>query len=264
MAKEETVEKRKPFVDAPLRLPGQSLDEEIQKILDEDIGRYIVVGLFALVLAGMEWWRYISGVPPSPRAMTIFGVAVALFSAWKIQKHRKRLRDLRLGRDGERIVAESLEDLRKGDHRVFHDILGEGFNIDHVVIGPKGVFTVETKTRSKPAHGKAEVFYDGRQIRVGDGPPDESAVEQTKAQAHWLREILRQSTGKTYPVRPVILLPGWYVNQQVKDPSVLVLNPKMLAAFIDKTATSLPPEDMHLAAFHLARYIRSRPGYSLK
>ena len=35
---------------------------------------------------------------------------------------------------------------------VFHDVPGDkAFNVDHVVIGPQGVFAVETKGRGKPA-----------------------------------------------------------------------------------------------------------------
>ena len=48
---------------------------------------------------------------------------------------------------------------------VYHDFPAEGFNIDHIVVGAKGVFAVETKTRSKRTTANrredATVEYDG-------------------------------------------------------------------------------------------------------
>ena len=60
------------------------------------------------------------------------------------------MESIKLGRDGERVVAEHLQQLVGAGWRVFHDIQGDGFNIDHVVIGAGGISAVETKTRSKP------------------------------------------------------------------------------------------------------------------
>jgi hypothetical protein len=69
---------------------------------------------------------------------------------------RKRIKELRLGRDGEKIVAEQLECLRESGAQVFHDVPGDGFNLDHVVISNHGIYAIETKTgywnlrRSRP------------------------------------------------------------------------------------------------------------------
>jgi len=56
------------------------------------------------------------------------------------------------GARGEEDVGRALEALGDG-WAVFHDIdTGRG-NIDHVVIGPAGLFTVETKSRSSESSG---------------------------------------------------------------------------------------------------------------
>ena len=54
-----------------------------------------------------------------------------------------------MARDGERDVAEYLNDLRKLDCYVLHDLPGKDFNIDHIIVSKQGVFAVETKTFSK-------------------------------------------------------------------------------------------------------------------
>ena len=79
---------------------------------------------------------------------------------------------------------------------MFHDVVGAGFNVDHVLIGPAGIFTVETKTWSKPLKGSPEIVYDGQTIRVGQHSPDRDPIAQAKAQAGWLRTLLLESTGR--------------------------------------------------------------------
>jgi hypothetical protein len=80
-------------------------------------------------------------------------------------------------------------------YQVFHDLVGDGFNVDHVIIGPGGVYVIETKTISKPAKGESSVKYDGATITVDGNVPDRNPVAQAKAGANWIREIIKSSTG---------------------------------------------------------------------
>src|SRR5690348_16911647 len=51
------------------------------------------------------------------------------------------------GAEGEEAVGELLEGLREQGWRVIHDVsFGRG-NIDHIIVGPGGIFTIETKSR---------------------------------------------------------------------------------------------------------------------
>src|SRR5207245_284771 len=88
-------------------------------------------------------------------------------SGGRDRRARKRIKALRLARDGERAVAELLDGMRETGYRVFHDLVGPGFNVDHVLVGRHGLFLVGTKTISKPATGAATVRYDGESVRVG-------------------------------------------------------------------------------------------------
>jgi hypothetical protein len=98
----------------------------------------------------MEWWRYFWKQPPSPLLLTSVAALLSCFTAWRIWKARPQLLTLRQGIEGEKVVGQFLERLRENGYQVFHDLIGAGFNVDHVLIGPAGVFTVETKTWSKP------------------------------------------------------------------------------------------------------------------
>ena len=49
------MEKRSPLKASPLRNPGQSLDEKIDKILDEEVMPYVFLSGFCTITAGLEW-----------------------------------------------------------------------------------------------------------------------------------------------------------------------------------------------------------------
>ena len=55
-------------------------------------------------------------------------------------------------------------------------------------------------------------------------------------------------------------VPEWYVelSESPKKSDVWVLNPKALRTFIDNENHKVTREDMMLATFHIAQYIRSK------
>ena len=161
-------------------------------------------------------------------------------------------------RDGEKAVGQFLECLRESGYRVFHDVVGGSFNVDHMLIGPAGIFTIETKTHSKPIRGKATVIFDGDKISVNGSAPDRDPVTQAKAQASWLRQLLIESTGRKFHVTAVISYPGWFVeNKTSREAEVWVIEPKMLPGFLDHEPARLSTDNVNLASFHLSRFIRS-------
>lgn len=261
-ANRKTGESRSPLKAAPLRYAGQSLDEEIHRVIDDDLSAYVMAATLAIVLAFSEWWRWYANSPPHPVIATVFAIGVTAFVIRKVMRARHKLRTLRLARDGERAVGQYLEGLRENGYRVLHDIVGDNFNIDHLLIGPKGVFTIETKTMSKPASGNPEIDYDGTQILVNGYKPDRDPVIQAKAQAYWIKELVMELTGKSIVVRPAVVYPGWFINQTSKSsrPDVWVLNPKALSTFIENSNGELSSEDVHSLHSHLSRYVRNTPS----
>jgi len=112
--------------------------------------------------------------------------------------------------------------------RVYHDFLADGFNIDHIVVGPKGVFAVETKGRAKPDRNggteEAKVVCDGQILRFPDWS-ESRPIEQAKSQASWLAKWLDSAVGEPVPVQPVLALPGWYVVRE-KPMDLFIINGK--------------------------------------
>ena len=247
-----------PIKDRPLRNPGQSLEEELDDLIYDRVLWPLLIAVFVIVLAGLEWWNYFHPHPPAPIIYSVLACAGVAYAAVKIWRAWPRLRALRQGRDGEKVVGQFLERQRERGYQVFHDVIGDGFNVDHVLIGPAGVLTVETKTRSKPQRG-ARISFDGERILVAGFEPDRDPIVQSKAQAAWLRRLLAESTGKQFSVRPVILFPGWFIEQSDRSTRELwVLEPRALPAFLEQAPNVLSAEDVKLASFHLSRFIRTQ------
>jgi hypothetical protein len=252
-----------PLKDAPLRNPGQSLDTEIDDLRLDMLGP-LLLAVMLIGISVMEWFRWYHDDPPHPILYSFVAVGGAIYAAFRTGRSWKRLRTLRLGRDGERAVGQYLEQVRESGARVFHDIVGKDFNLDHVVLGTRRFFVVETKTWSKPIRGDANITYDGEAIRANGQTHDRDPIKQAVAQAAWLRNLLKESTGKAFAVKPVIVFPGWYVDSAAtaaaRARGVWLLNPKALTAFMAAERSVIAAEDVKLAAYHVSRYVRTAPA----
>jgi Nuclease-related domain len=114
---------------------------------------------------------------------------------------------LRQSPDGERVVAQYLDWFRTKEFFVFHDVPDGDANIDHVPIGTRGLFVIETKTPSKPLRGRSSMtFSDGRLLANGR-PLDRDPIVQARAQARWPHNFLAKSQFKQF-VQPVVVFPG--------------------------------------------------------
>ncbi len=253
-------ESKSPIKNLPVRQPGQSTREKFAGLFDDEIMPYFIVVAVVVVLAIGEWTRFIFKSPPQPWLMSILAVITILFLVRKMQKTIPLARQLRLGAIGEEAVGQFLDEkLRPMGCQVFHDILGDSFNVDHIVVGPTGVFAIETKTHSKPMKGACNVKYDGEKITVNGATPDRDPIVQAKAEARWASDLLEQSTGRRFFVQPIVLYPGWYVDPMPPNAEVWVLNDQAVPTFIRNARNhQLSPEDISLISFHLKRYVISR------
>ena len=248
---------KSPLRDKPLRQAGQSVQEEIDRLLDEQALPYVLGSIFVVMLAAIEWYRWWTDSPLQPGIATFTAAIVVAFTAFKLRGVAKRAQHLRQGRDGEKIVGEFLEELREKGCIVFHDIVADKFNIDHVVLSDRGIFVVETKTFSKPG-GDAKVRSDGKGLSC-DGLGDQThIIDQAKGNARWIAEMLKQSTGRDFATKPVIVFPGWYVEGGLHKDH-WVISPKALPKLLEGEDQRIRPEDVKMAAYHLSRYIRATP-----
>lgn len=255
---EKKARTKSPLKAKPMRSPGQSLGELRRELFDDHLilPTFMVVGF--MTVAVIMWSEELTGRPQSPWLWTFCFAIALLYWVYRFAKILPLVRRIRQGEAGEKVVGEFLEALRAGGYKVFHDVLADGFNVDHVLIGPAGVFSIETKTWNKPTRGEPRIEFDGQALRVLSKGPDRNPIIQARAQAGWLRGILNESTGQQVTVLPVILIPGWFIRLQAKpDRPIWVLEPKALPKWLENEPNRLTEPDINLLASHLARYIRA-------
>lgn len=229
---------KRPFCDSQLRPAGESLRVAISKADDDLISSALLYLGFVAIAGGLVYGTSAKQME-SPHVMVVLGFSLALtfiviiFFTIKLWRIQQRLWNLTLGYDGECYVGQVLTDtLVPLGCKVFHDLPFDGFNIDHLVVSPYGVFVVETKTRRKPIDGKSgkheyKVFYDGKRLSFTSGLKDYGALDQTQFNAKEVAKWLNGETGCVVPVCPVLLFPGWFVEMTGNGP-VVVTSPRYL------------------------------------
>lgn len=254
---------RAPLEFKLLRGAGESLRRKLAA-MDEDFFVYVMGAAFAPIVAAYLVLLLISKVyPHTPLwiglliTFVAFGTTAGLTGRWLWRRFIK-IRNYRLGYLGERTVAESLAPLLGQGYHIFHDVPvengGRSFNLDHVVVGPTGLFLIETKTRRK---GRArlgfkdhEVTYDGQQL-IWPWAEDRHGLEQAQAEARWLSDWIRQITGINVGAKPILALPGWYVKCTARGP-VNVVNAKgLVSAIKGRGGIELTAEQIDLIARQL-------------
>lgn len=257
--------RRSPIKEAPLRLPGQSLQNSLNDLLGEQLLPWALLPGFGIAMTVMEWGRLFTGHPitrQSAIGMTIFGLLCCIVGAVQLRRKWHEVQAIRLGLEGEITIGLFLEEhCRIRGYHVLHDVPGEGFNVDHVIIGTGGIFSVETKTHSKPTRGGGVVKYDGESILIDGHAPDRDPLVQAKAGASHIRGILSRLTGRdprSIPVRPIVLYPGWYIEGKSGGKEVWVLHEKSLPAFLDYEPDRLTSEDVALYYARLGDEVRNK------
>jgi len=159
--------KNSPLKVRPLHVAGQSLDEQIQNYIVD----YLTIFFMSALLIVVTIIAWLTRAFPSqyfPIVISIITLIVIIYCTYRIINLVKKINFYKLGRNGERIVAEIFDNLRGQGYVVFHDLVAENekFNIDHVILSPHGIFTVETKTFRKPRKG--EITFKDEKIIAGN------------------------------------------------------------------------------------------------
>ncbi len=140
------------------------------------------------------------------------GGTMALYMAlresppWHIEKWR-------VGEEGERRTAKALRQLPGREWKAWHDLPGKnGTNVDHVVLGPAGLFLLDSKNYS----GEASIEAGELRVRWLEDPEDgwvcHGMVSRMRAASAEFKERIEAATGVrvlgSARRRPVDVLPS--------------------------------------------------------
>lgn len=156
-------------------------------------------------------WLLRAALPVPPLSTTQAGflflglaVLLTLFTTWSA----RRLQSFIKGAEGEELIARKLSFL-PAPHAVFNDFQldDKGPSFDHVVIGPAGLFVIETKNwAGEITFRNGQVFYNG-------AAPSRPPIRQVKEAAAALLDHLAAAQCPDIPVQPVLC----FVNNEPTD-----------------------------------------------
>ncbi len=164
-----------------------------------------------------------NGATTSPQAATpakpvidsgtadLLGLLFATGAAGSLAKdawgRRSSTEAWRIGAEGEERTARSLDRLGRR-YRVLHDarVPGRRSNIDHVVVGPTGVLTIETKNYAGKVRISRSLFASEPVVEHG-GRRLDRVIDQASGQAEAVGELVRSSSRRSgIYVQPVVVV----------------------------------------------------------
>jgi hypothetical protein len=231
-----------PQAERLLRPPGHSLFKRLEELQDAVLSRVLFAcALCAFAGLGAALLGNLFALHAETSRLAFVGVIFAAFvltsilMLFRVFRLFSEFQNVRLGLRGEQAVAEALHETAAAGVRIFHDLEAEKIgNIDHIAVGERGVFVIETKARRRRAsrNGKPEhvVVYDGKTLQFPSGT-DFKAVGQAERNARWLADYLTKKTGEPVKTQPVVVVPGWFVETGGNFP-VKVMNAAYLGGYL--------------------------------
>ncbi len=236
------------------RLAGQSIRDQKEKLTDNRLIPLYLAFVLAWVLWGWEEFKAYGHQSPSPRVLLVLAIFLTGFTAIALGRLFRKFRNLNRGERGEIKVAEVLEDLRCLGYRPFHALSYAHYDIDHVVVGPAGVFVIETKFRS--GHGEIE-FRNREGLFVGGRKQENDPLKQARSNARGMNRLLKEYCGKNFWVTPIVVFVGdWKVKNYWQTTDARVFTTDSLLKYFEDRQPHLIGSEIKLIASHLGRSVK--------
>lgn len=146
------------------------------------------------------------------------------------------------GGKAEEKVGVALERHRSHDFYIFHDVALPGLgNVDHVVLGSRGFFCIETKSH------RGHVTSSRNQLLLNGRPTERNFVAQAWRGGYRLREILRADAV------PLLCFTEAFVERRTRERGVRVLPLRWLEEAILDFEERHTPQEVKVAASALSR-----------
>jgi hypothetical protein len=182
----------------------------------------VVLGVLAVATAllgrtfGLRDWRFLV----SEIALLVSIFVISRYVLPLVERHDR-------GATGEEQVGGLLDGLAGDGWHVIHDAsLGRG-NVDHILIGAAGVFTVETKSHPGP-------------VKVG------RVHGATLSQAQAQRKAIERVTGERVEAL-IVFSRAWVDKPLARRKGVRVTPARMLAGYLERRPATLSQEQVRVA-----------------
>ncbi|MBT8082138.1 MAG: NERD domain-containing protein [Gammaproteobacteria bacterium] len=178
---------------------------------------FIVLFLAAYALRAQELF---AGYPAWQLWLQVAFLALAaIFAGWRLGRTILARHEVKFMRDANIAIGHQLQQIAAGSSRVFHDVATSAGVVDHVVVGPRGIYGINVVARRARKRGSA--FLQGNELtfsqRYGVVPLANIAASTAR-----LEKEISRLLGCKVRVRSVIAAPGWDIGEQASENHLLV------------------------------------------
>ncbi|MGB7631144.1 MAG: nuclease-related domain-containing protein [Candidatus Deferrimicrobium sp.] len=194
---------------------------------------HLTIGLFFLFLSIGGIYRYMG----SNQAIVLLGLTVMVIVSVKIyhwaeamgdknEKFTDRAIAWKQGAVAEESVDGLLEAL-PNNYFVINDFVTKKGTTDYIVVGPKGILTIETKSH------KGVVTNHGEKLMLDGQPFEKDYIKQAWGQSYLVRDLLAGKGVCSLRTQPVIVFTDAVVQVKERVRGVQVIAKKDLHAFLE-------------------------------
>jgi len=186
---------------------------DITRIIDGRVKRMheiaiVSLGLTAMAIVSLKIYRW------------------AEATGIKAEKYSDRAIGWKQGAEAEEGVGGLLEALPK-NYFVMNDFVTKKGTIDYIVVGPKGILTIETRSH------KGVVTQTGEKLLRDGDPFEEDLIKQAWAKSYCVRDLLAEKGVCTLSPRPVIVFTDADVQVKERVRRVQIIGIKDLHDFLE-------------------------------
>jgi hypothetical protein len=253
--------------DTPSGFIGADLEKR-RETDRADMGVRVAVGrlIATPILLGAAYIVLnVSGLVKEASASLWFVVECLLLCGLAYSRYNGSLREreeVRWCHEAKMMVDRAIAPLVPRGYIVFRDFKADDMSIDHLLIGPKGVFALHTFVRSanlkQGLQAVPMVSYDGRALYFPQGK-EHMIVERAGKHAEDISEWISKRVGIPIAARAIVALPGWQVKRTSAQ-GISVINPDQLEALLQYIKPWPLSEDI---LFQIVRLVENHYGTTI-
>ena len=203
-------------------------------------GPLVVAALLGVAVAVLLWLY-------APHGQFLAGAFLGATEAWIIairDSPPEFIAKWKRGGEGERRTGKALARLERDGWKSFHHRQAKYGDLDHVVVGPGGVYLLD----SKNLNGTLTVEPEGLTASYGDSPRDSYSLSRLgrsmKREASNLKSRIAETTGVVLWVQSVVVVWGEFWEREVEQDDVVYVRGDYLADWLRARPHRLTARDM--------------------
>lgn len=192
--------------------------------LRENLWVRVVVTLVPLLATALAVAFAADGIALYCLAFVSGMYAMLAWAAWAI-KPAQQVPDARIGEEDEILTARELDKLGRAGWRPVHDRKLGKSNVDHIIVGPGGVFAIETKNLKGPISVKKGKIKQGS---VEHGSANNKCIDGALA----IHDVIKLETERHMWVEGVVVFWGDFQQRICQEKNVTYLAGEELVAWL--------------------------------